>query len=103
MEKRCKMCSLGEGGGADEHKYKEDKKVFFFLQNSTNCAHLAKEEEQKMRRREKKPHCPLGLDHLVAGAEGQSGRTPRPLDFKFKQQQNIKIFFSTCGTLGGRL
>ena len=60
--------------------------------NSAKYAHLEKEEEQKMTRREKKPRCPLGLDHLVAGAEGQNGRTPRPLDLKFTQQQNIKNF-----------
>ena len=70
--------------------------------NSGKNAHLAKEEEQKMTRREKKPHYPLGLDHLVAGAEARSGQTLRPLDSKFTQQ-NIKTFFGTCGTLGGRL
>ena len=69
--------------------YKEDKK--HFLKNNAKCAHLETEEEQKMTRREKKPHCPLGLDHLDAGAEAQSGRTPRPLDLKFTQQ-NIKNF-----------
>ena len=62
------------------------------MENGAKCAHLEKEEEQKMTRREKKPHCPLGLDHLDAGAEGQSGRTLRPLDLKFTQQQNIKNF-----------
>ena len=62
--------------------------------NSGKNAHLEKEEEQKMTMREKKPHYPLGLDHLDAGAEGQSGRTLRPLDLKFTHQQNIKTFFS---------
>ena len=46
-----------------------------------------------MTMREKKPHYPLGLDHLDAGAEAQSGRTPRPWDLKFTQQ-NMKTFFS---------
>ena len=65
-----------------------------FLENSAKYAHLEKEEEQKMTMREKKPHCPLGLDHLAAGAEAQSGRSLRPLNLNFTQQQNIKTFFS---------
>ena len=33
-----KLCSLGEGGGADEHKYKEDKKVFFLRKHCKICS-----------------------------------------------------------------
>ena len=67
-------------------------KKCFFLEHSAKCAYLEKEEEQKMTRREKKPHCPLGLDHLDAGAEGRNGRTLRPLDLDFTHKQNIKNF-----------
>ena len=84
---------MKKAGLKNAHLKKEEEQKMTrrrLWKNSAKYAHLAKEEEQKMTRREKKPHCPLGLGHLDAGAEVQSGRTPRPLDLKFTQQQNIK-------------